>query len=142
MEQLDPKALPVPDPRINPSVYYFLPPAEAQYQLEHINETRVSALVSSHIICLVIAYIAVFLRFLSRRINNARHKLDDWLMLLGLVFFTVYIAMVLLVVFRYGGGKHSILLKDPISFAKVCPSLSSQITPPSSLRLMVCRRSL
>ena len=111
--------LDLPDPRINPAVYFFLPPEQAQYQLDHIDESKASQIIISHFICLGIACVATTLRFISRGLCKARYQANDFLILISFVFFVVYVSMVLLVVFRYGGGQHAILLKDPIKFAKV-----------------------
>ena len=107
------------DPRVNPAVYFLLPPAEAQYQLDHINDSRVSETLVSHYICLMVAWITVALRFLTRRIKRTPYGVDDWLMLAGIICFTGYVSLVLLDVYDYGAARHAILLKDPITFAKV-----------------------
>ncbi len=83
-------------PTINQAVYKSLPPAEAQYQLDHINESRVSDIVSSHIACLVIAIVAIVLRFASRRMSKTAIKADDWMIVAALVFAVGYIISVLL----------------------------------------------
>jgi len=72
-------------PPINWAVYNSLPPAEAQYQLDHINESRLQDIVSSHIACLVIAVVAIALRFISRRISKTAIKADDWMIVAALV---------------------------------------------------------
>ena len=72
-------------PLINWAVYESLPPAEAQYQLDHINQSRVHDIVSSHIACLVIAVAAIILRFISRRMSKTAIKADDWMIVAALV---------------------------------------------------------
>lgn len=83
-------------PPINWAVYRSLPPFEAQYQLDHINESRVSDIVLSHIACLVIAFVAIALRFVSRRMSKTAIKSDDWMIVAALVFAVGYIISVLL----------------------------------------------
>ena len=72
-------------PEVNWAVYKSLPPAEAQYQLYHINESRVQDIVSSHVACLVIAVFAIILRFISRRMSKTSIKADDWMIVAALV---------------------------------------------------------
>ena len=72
-------------PTINWSVYNSLPPAEAQYQLDHVNESRAEAIFSSYIACLIIAIVAIVLRFISRRMSKTAIKADDWMIVAALV---------------------------------------------------------
>lgn len=60
-------------------------PAELSYEQTHINESRVTGLLVSNILCLGLAYVAVALRFLCRRVGRIKYDWDDWLILLGLV---------------------------------------------------------
>ena len=73
------------DSDINWAVYFPLPPAEAQYQLDHINDSRVKDLLSSQIACFAPATIAVILRFVSRRVSKIAIKADDWMIVVALV---------------------------------------------------------
>ena len=73
------------DPAINWAVYMSLPPAEAQYQLDHVHESRFQAIASSQIACLIIAFIAIILRFVSRRLSKTPIKADDWMIVVALV---------------------------------------------------------
>ncbi len=72
-------------PQINWAVYHSLPPAQAEYQLEHVEESRVNDVLSSLISCLVIATVAVILRFISRRMVKTGVKADDWMIIAALV---------------------------------------------------------
>ena len=72
-------------PQINWAVYYSLPPAEAQYQLDHVDGSRVNDVLSTLISCLVIATIAVILRFISRSMVMTGIKADDWMVVAALV---------------------------------------------------------
>lgn len=83
-------------PGVNVHIYGHLPPAEAHYQLAHVHESRVYDIVSSHIACLVIAVIAIVLRFVSRRMSKTAIKADDWMIVVALVFAIGYITAVLL----------------------------------------------
>ena len=73
-------------PAYNEAISHHLPPAEAQYQLAHIHESRAKELVVSHFICLMIAVVAVTLRFVSRRMSKTPLKMDDWMIVAALVW--------------------------------------------------------
>lgn len=73
-------------PPYNEAIFHKLPPAEAQYQLAHIHESRAKEIVVSHFVCLAIALVAVALRFLSRRMSKTPIKSDDWMMVAALVW--------------------------------------------------------
>ena len=62
-----------------------IPTAELDYQLRHIHDSRVPEIVASLAVCLPAAYIAVVLRFASRRIGKIPLKADDWWLVVGLV---------------------------------------------------------
>ena len=110
---------PVLDPRINQVIYYLLPPEEAQWQLQHVEESRVASLLISHTICLLIIYVAVTLRFVSRHIRGKGFHVDDWLMIAAAASLTNYFIVIIIGVARFGAGRHAILLQDPVSFKKV-----------------------
>ena len=63
-------------------------PAEIQYQLLHIHEDRSQDIVNSNTICMVIAIVAVTLRFVSRRLCKAAILADDFVCLAALVSFS------------------------------------------------------
>lgn len=54
-------------------------------QLLDIYDSQVHAIVVSLAVCLPAAYIAVVLRFVSRRIGKVPLKADDWWLVVGLV---------------------------------------------------------
>jgi len=60
-------------------------PSELRYEQSHINESAVPGLVASNIIGLSVAYVAVGLRFLCRRIGHIKLDWDDWMVSAGLV---------------------------------------------------------
>ena len=60
-------------------------PAEIQYQLLHIHEDRSKDIVNSNAICMVIAIVAVALRFVSRRLCKVAILADDIVCLAALV---------------------------------------------------------
>ena len=93
-------------------------PAEIQYQHAHIHDDRSFNIVISHALCLPIAFVAVLLRFVSRRMVKASIQADDWLIVIALFFLAGEITGGLLCV-RIGGGKHAILLTDPVQFGKL-----------------------
>ena len=93
-------------------------PEEISYQQVHIHDDRSRDIVLSHIICLSLAFIAILLRFLSRHIGRVRREPDDWMIVAAFIFATGEVTCGLLAV-HYGGGKHAILITDPIAFGKV-----------------------
>ena len=62
-----------------------LPPQEEAYQLAHKDDNRSADVVAAVTICLVAAFVAVFLRFLSRKLSKAPLGADDWMIVVGLV---------------------------------------------------------
>ena len=70
---------PVPDPRINPLIYYSISPDAAQWQLEHINDSKAGDILASLVVGFVLAYLAVTLRFVARRMKRTPYHIDDWL---------------------------------------------------------------
>lgn len=61
---------------------------EIKYQLAHIHEDRSNDIVVSHAICIVIAVVAVVLRFSSRRLCKAPILADDFMSIVALVRFS------------------------------------------------------
>ena len=61
------------------------PTPASDYQLLHIHDSRVPEIIVSMAVCLPAAYIAISLRFLSRRIGKVPLKADDWWLVVGLV---------------------------------------------------------
>lgn len=64
---------------------------EIQYQLAHIHQDRSNDIVISHAICIVIAVVAVVLRFSSRRLCKAPILADDFMTIVALVRFSLNI---------------------------------------------------
>ena len=62
-----------------------LTPEQIEYQESHAAETAVPRLIAVFIICYVISYISVVLRFISRRLSRTELGTDDWLMLASAV---------------------------------------------------------
>ena len=111
---------PAPDPRINPLVFYSLPPEEAQFQLEHVDDNIASRCIIASSVTLAVAIVAVILRFLSRRIKRVPYGADDWLMVAALAPIIAFTALFYELLLTCGGGRHLILSPDPIKSAKVC----------------------
>ena len=59
--------------------------AEIQYMQEHIGDDKSTSIIVANVLCVVAAYIAVILRFVSRRFVLAGLKADDWWIVAGLV---------------------------------------------------------
>ncbi|CAF9911920.1 hypothetical protein IMSHALPRED_010636 [Imshaugia aleurites] len=90
---------------------------EIQYQIAHIHQDRSNDIVVSHSICIVIAVVAVVLRFYSRRLCKASILADDYMTVVALILAAAQVGGGLMCV-HYGGGKHAVLLKNPETFAK------------------------
>ena len=58
---------------------------DVQYQRAHVNESRVSNLIVSAAICLPLAFLAVILRVVARRLGKIPFKADDWCIVVALV---------------------------------------------------------
>jgi len=58
---------------------------EVQYQIAHKGDNRSANIIAAQTIMLVVAYIAVGLRVLARRVSRAGMGSDDWMMLVALV---------------------------------------------------------
>ena len=71
--------------------------AEIQYQHAHIEDDRSQDIVISHIICIIIAIIAVALRFTSRRLCKVAVLADDYVCFAALVGepFSLNIALII-----------------------------------------------
>jgi len=59
--------------------------SEVQYQLNHINDNKSLEMVSSQICGMVIAFVAVALRLLSRRVGRVPILSDDYMIVVALV---------------------------------------------------------
>lgn len=62
-----------------------LTPEQIQYQMSHKDDDRRAGIVASISIMLVVAYGAVILRVVARRIGRVPLKMDDWMIMVGLV---------------------------------------------------------
>ena len=56
-----------------------------QYERQNLTSSRVPVIIASVAICFPLACIAVILRFVCRRVNDIRIKVDDWTILIALV---------------------------------------------------------
>lgn len=96
-----------------------LSPGEIQYQKDHASDTAVARLVAVFVICFVISYVAISLRFVSRRLNRTKLGTDDWLMLLsGASCLFLEVLLPLSLTFEY------IALHDGFSFTERGPDPS------------------
>lgn len=72
-------------PTVNWEVYFLLPPAEAGYQLAHVGESRAVLMLAPMYGGVALSFVAVLLRFASRRISKTRLQADDWTIVAALV---------------------------------------------------------
>ena len=74
-----------PPETINWAIYNSLPPKEAEHQLAYVHDNKRASIAITYIICLPTTFVAVLMRFVSRRIGHIKYGADDWIMVLGLV---------------------------------------------------------
>lgn len=94
-----------------------LPQSAILYQEEHIGDNKKPSLIIASAICLSAAYIAVFLRFVSRRVARNALGADDYTILVALFFTSIFVIVVLIGV-HYGLGRHLILVTNGAAFGK------------------------
>lgn len=94
-----------------------LPQSAILYQEEHLDDNKKPNLIIASAICLSAAYIAVSLRFLSRRVARNPLGADDYTILVALFFTSIFVIMVLIGV-HYGLGRHLILVTNGAAFGK------------------------
>ena len=58
---------------------------EILYEMEHIGDNKGPSLIAAYAVCISLAYVAVFLRFISRRIGKNALLADDWMVVVALV---------------------------------------------------------
>ncbi|CAD6594535.1 MAG: hypothetical protein ASARMPRED_000617 [Alectoria sarmentosa] len=106
--------------QINWAIYNSLPPAEARYQLSHVNDSKDASTAAAYAICLPMAIIAIIMRFVSRRMGRTPYGADDWVIVLAFVLAVAFSTAANLCTFKYGAGRHEILMTDtdPLNFAK------------------------
>ncbi|KAK8045562.1 hypothetical protein PG993_005586 [Apiospora rasikravindrae] len=108
-------------PPIPPETVQLLPP-ELQAQIPLYDENLQPNLYAADAICLVAAYIAVTLRLYARRLKVQPLGWDDYMILVALLFTTVFVSLCIFVA-AYGMGRHTIVtvLEHPersVPFAK------------------------
>ena len=62
-----------------------VPPEDIQYQQQHIDDNRASDLITTFATCTALAYLAVVLRLIARRLNKTTLQADDFWVLIALV---------------------------------------------------------
>lgn len=95
-----------------------IPPAQLQYYEKHASDNMKPNLIAAAVLGLVIACIAVLLRFIARWKQRASVKADDWLILLALLplaGFTIFLCFGV----HYGEGRHIIFLENQKGFVQV-----------------------
>ncbi len=62
-------------------------PADILYQQNYKEENKAAQIIAANVVMLASAYVAVALRFLSRRMSHTTLQADDWMIMAGLVSF-------------------------------------------------------
>ncbi len=65
--------------RVTPS------PAKLLYEQQHRTDDRSAPLIAANVVCVTLAFVAVWMRFISRRMAKIKYKADDWLSISALV---------------------------------------------------------
>ncbi|KAI9851116.1 MAG: hypothetical protein M1838_004451 [Thelocarpon superellum] len=91
-------------------------PESFEYQFAHIHDDRSMVLKVLAIVGAVLATAAVGLRIHSRRLVHAPLKADDWTIILSLILMYGLWAIIFVLVWHNGVGKHEITL--PLDLAK------------------------
>ena len=60
-------------------------PAKLLYEQQHITDDRSASLIAANVVCVSLAFVAVCMRFTSRRMAKIKYQADDWLIISGLV---------------------------------------------------------
>ena len=92
--------------------------SDFEYQLEHINDNLQPQIHTAGILCMIAAFCAVGLRFLSRHIARAGLGSDDYTILVALFFATSWVVLIFIEI-ENGLGRHIVVSKNIIAFAKV-----------------------
>lgn len=121
-------------------------PSEIAYEEAYIDQSRQINVAVSNGICLGIAFVAVLLRFISRRLAGTNNGADDWWAWIALTLFTLYIIAYSFNA-HYGLGRHLILITNLKGFIIVRLALLSllilhrlvRLTKKLSCSLIFCR---
>ena len=71
---------------MDPSVLVTPSPAKLVFEQQHITDDRSANLIAANVVCVTLGFIAVCMRFISRRMAKIAYKADDWLSISGLVW--------------------------------------------------------
>jgi len=82
------------------------------YELAHIHDDRRYQVVTSAVVFGTVALISVFLRLISRKINNVAYGLDDFLIVIAM-FFGIGLVITASMMAHDGIGKHTIAATVP-----------------------------
>ncbi|KAI9743882.1 MAG: hypothetical protein M1818_002616 [Claussenomyces sp. TS43310] len=98
------------------------------YQWEHASDDAQPTLRIVTGVMWGVATLSMLLRFIARRVKNSRPSGEDWAMIIGWVFTTVFCALMYVTVDR-GFGRHTVLVKDVKSFTISLLSLEVMYNP-------------
>ncbi|KAL9609838.1 MAG: hypothetical protein Q9167_005426 [Letrouitia subvulpina] len=87
-------------------------PSSLAFQRAHVHEDRRGGIVAVNVVTIIIAYTAVSLRWISRRLAGTKFGADDGWICVALVSITGYVAGLSTMV-HYGIGRHTILVVNP-----------------------------
>ena len=64
---------------------FQLTPAQIQYEVQHEGDNAAPRMLASYIICMILAYVAVALRFYSRCLSSSKIYDTDYMIIVALV---------------------------------------------------------
>ncbi|KAL8934941.1 MAG: hypothetical protein Q9216_005658 [Gyalolechia sp. 2 TL-2023] len=102
-----------------------LSPEQLEFFQRHASDNKQPNLIATIILCLFLASLGVFLRFLARWRNKASFMADDWLILAALIPLAGMTTTTGLTV-RYGEGKHIIFVTNAAGFSKIRYALADE----------------
>ena len=116
-----------------------LTPADIAYQKAHIKDDRRGDIIVSHAICITLAFLAVILRFISRKLGKIKIQADDYTIIAALFFALGEVIGGFLGTFLYlsqsrfpvGKSKLTELLYQPSATAALATQSFSPIPPHS-----------
>ncbi|KAF2737795.1 hypothetical protein EJ04DRAFT_430322, partial [Polyplosphaeria fusca] len=88
---------------------------EIAHQVAHANDDRRPIFIAANVVFLVLAFVAVGLRFFARRKSKTPLGWDDWLICLAAALLTGHVTCLLWCV-RLGMGRHTIYITDVKGF--------------------------
>ncbi|CAD6581203.1 MAG: hypothetical protein ASARMPRED_000444 [Alectoria sarmentosa] len=95
---------------------------EIEYELAHASDNRGPTLIAAYAVCLSLAYVAVTLRFISRRKSRNALMADDWMSVVGLLFTSGQVAGFILIEVFYTAAAAAIKFSTLLLYQRIFDS--------------------